>query len=218
MTAVASNPSKEEETEQSLVEKYTPQAPLTISDIVFGWKSLILIEFWYSCLWCLVCRICLPRLELPTLVLMSSFQVNRYCNGILRRISNQSKQQWRSYRIRKQSQYFWNYGMGDFSRFSERGKFFSVLVCLIVFVFLSISTILRHSCFMPDERNMLETYSRHKQVSKSFQLLFKYLYFFLLCCIFVLWASLEEEWCEIVSLAQINRILHNHSYDSYWLE
>ena len=127
MTAVASNPSKEEETEQSLVEKYTPQAPLTISDIVFGWKSLILIEFWYSCLWCLVCRICLPRLELPTLVLMSSFQVNRYCNGILRRISNQSKQQWRSYRIRKQSQYFWNYGMGDFSRFSERGKFFLYL-------------------------------------------------------------------------------------------
>ena len=94
--------------------------------IVFGCFDTF---FWYSCLWCLVCRICLPRLELPTLVLMSSFQVNRYCNGILRRISNQSKQQWRSYRIGKQSQYFWNVGMGDFSRFLG---FFCCDFCIVV--------------------------------------------------------------------------------------
>ena len=31
-----------------------------------------------------------------------------------------------------------------------------------------------HSCLKPDESNMLETWSRNKQVSESFQLLFKF--------------------------------------------
>ena len=97
MTAVASNPSKEEETEQSLVEKQPPPGPL---------------NHFRHCVWMTIFdtlaydALFAGFVELPTLVLMSSFQVNRYCNGILRRISNQSKQQWRSYKIGKQSQCF----------------------------------------------------------------------------------------------------------------